>query len=95
MSSKLTTLKFLRGWALKHNITHEAISDLLTGLKQNHECFADDELEPRFPISARTLLKTEVRLVKKIVEPGHYIHTGLKKQLLKIVPKYLKKCIYF
>jgi len=95
MSSKLEILKFLRGWALKHNITHEAISDLLTGLKQSHECFADDELEPRFPINARTLLKTEVRLVKKIVEPGHYIHIGLKKQLLKIAPKYLKNVSTF
>jgi len=36
------------------------------------------------------IFKTEVRLVNKIVEPRHYIHTKLKKQLLKIAPKYLK-----
>lgn len=80
-------LQFLRVWALKHNVTHEAISDLLKGLKGNHECFADDS-EFRFPTSARTLLKTEVKLIKKVVKPGYYIHIGLQNQLLKIT--YLK-----
>lgn len=96
VSSKLMfPLNFLRGWALKHNITHAAISDLLAGLKENHECFADDESEPRFPTSARTLLQTEVKLIKKIVEPGYYIHIGLKKQLLKIAPKYFRNISTF
>lgn len=95
ISSKLMTLKFLRGWALKHNVSHAAISDLLAGLKENHECFADDESEPRFPTSARTLLQTEVKLIKKIVEPGYYMHIGLKKQLLKIAPKYLENVSTF
>ncbi|EFN72002.1 hypothetical protein EAG_06099, partial [Camponotus floridanus] len=79
----------LRGWALKHNITHEAVSELLKGLKKNHKCFAN-ELETNFPIDARTLLKTNVKLIKKVVQPGYYIHIGLQKQLLKIAPKYLK-----
>lgn len=61
----------------------------MKGLKENHECFADDS-ESRFSISARTLLKTEVKLVKKIIEPGYYIHIGLQNLLLKIAPKYLK-----
>ncbi|KYN18354.1 hypothetical protein ALC57_09336, partial [Trachymyrmex cornetzi] len=89
VSSNSKVLKFLRGWALKHNITHEATSDLLKGLKENYECFAD-ESESRFPISAKTLLKTEVKLTKKVVEPGCYIHIGLQKHLLKIAPKYFK-----
>jgi hypothetical protein len=58
-------------------------------LKENHECFAD-ESECKFPVSARTLLKTEIKLMKKVVEPGYYIHIGLQKQLLKIALKYLK-----
>lgn len=84
-------LKFLRGWALKYNITHEAVSNLLAGLKENHECFVDnDESNTRFPTDAQTLLKTNVKLSKKIVEPRSYIHIGLKNQLLKIAPKYFK-----
>ncbi|CAL1672516.1 unnamed protein product [Lasius platythorax] len=59
-------LKFLHGWALKHNITHKAISDLLHGLKENHECFAD-ESESKFSVDARTLLKTKVKLIKKLL----------------------------
>lgn len=89
VSANLKVLQFLRGWALKHNITHEAISDLLKGLKENHECFTDDS-ETIFPINARTLLKTEVKLIKKVVKPGYYIHIGLQNQLLKIAFKYLK-----
>ncbi|KAL0116375.1 hypothetical protein PUN28_009769 [Cardiocondyla obscurior] len=46
---------------------------LRAGLKENHECFADDKSEPRFPTSAQTLLQTEIKLMKKIVEPGYYI----------------------
>jgi len=80
---------------LKYNIRHEAISNLLTGLKENHECFMDSETELRFSISAYTLLKTNVKLIKKVVELGYYTHIGLKKQLLKIVPKYLKNVKYF
>lgn len=95
VSSQLKILKFLRSWALKHNITHKAISDLLTGLQQNHECFAGHESKHKFPINARTLLKTEVKLIKKTVEPGYYIHIGLKKQLLKVAPKYLKNVSTF
>ncbi|KYN18622.1 hypothetical protein ALC57_09060 [Trachymyrmex cornetzi] len=84
-------LKFLRGWALKHNITHAAISDLLVGLKENDQCFADDQSEPKFPIreSARTLLKTRRTMLLYIV------HIGLKKQLLKIARKYLKNVSIF
>lgn len=63
---------------------------MLAGLKSNHDCFADDELEPKFPIDARTLLKTNVKCIRKIVEPGYYIHIGLEKQLLKNCSNYLK-----
>lgn len=90
VSANFKVLKFLRGWALKHNVTHEAISDLLKGLKENHKCFADDS-ETTFPLNARTLLKTEIKLNKKGVEPGYYIHIGLQNQLLKIASKYLKR----
>lgn len=89
VSANSKMLQFLGGWVLKHNVTHDAISDLLKGLKQNHVCFADDT-EYKFPNSARTLLKTKINFIKKVVEPGHYIHIGLKNQLLKIAPQYLK-----
>lgn len=89
VSDNSKMIKFLRGWALKHNVTHEATSDLLKDLKENHECFVD-ESKFTFPVTARTLLKTKVKFIKKVVEPGYYIHIGLQKQLLKIAPKYLK-----
>lgn len=63
---------------------------MLAGLKKNHECFAD-ELEAKFPINARTLLMTKLKLIKKVVDStGYYIHFGLKRQLLKLASKYLR-----
>jgi len=62
----------------------------LAGLKENHKCFDDTKSEIRISINARTLLKTDVKLIKKVVESGFYVHVGLKKQLLKIASKYLK-----
>ncbi|KYN00716.1 hypothetical protein ALC62_08503 [Cyphomyrmex costatus] len=95
VSSNTKVLKFLKSWALKHNITHSALSDLLAGLKKNHECFAD-ESETKFPINARTLLMTKLKLVTKVIDStGYYIHFRLKRQLLKLAPKYLRNVSTF
>lgn len=59
----------LSQWALKHNITHTAINDLLKILKP-YDC--------NLPIDARTLLSTPKNHVLKSIEPGSYYHFGLK-----------------
>lgn len=70
----------IRQWAMKHNITHNALSELLTGLKNTVESLA------YLPSDARTLLKSSsVVFNKRICEPGNYIHIGLTKQLKLIL----------
>ncbi|KAI8436393.1 hypothetical protein MSG28_009998 [Choristoneura fumiferana] len=66
----------LRHWALKYQVTHVAINALLNILK-NHNCFD-------LPADARSLLKTPENVITRIVEPGHYSHIGLEKNLRKI-----------
>ncbi|XP_018911483.2 uncharacterized protein [Bemisia tabaci] len=69
--------EFLRSWALKHGITHVALSDLCKGLKDTHpECFTQLKKD------ARSILHTPKEPLKLIkVDPGEYIHVGLRKQL--------------
>ena len=71
---------FLRSWAIKHNVTATAVTDLLTGLKNNVNC-----LNNELPTDARTLLKTNMPLLKKAVEPRNYIHFGLEYNLKIII----------
>lgn len=71
---------FLRGWGIKHNVTASAVSDLLVGLKENV-----DSLTNILPSDSRTLFKTNLILEKISVEPGNYIHFGLKTQLNHLV----------
>lgn len=66
----------LTQWALKHNITHSAITDLLLILKPKF---------PTLPINARTLLNTPRELTIHQVEPGKYYHFGFKYCLVKLL----------
>jgi len=52
---------FLRSWAIKHNVAATAVTDLLTGLKNNVNC-----LNNKLPTDARTLLKTNISLLKRL-----------------------------
>lgn len=61
---------FLAIWALRHNLSHLALNELLTFLKSNVFSF--------LPVDSRTLLKTPRIKSIKTVEPGEYIHIGLK-----------------
>jgi len=45
-------LTSIKNWAVQHNISHIALSNLLKVLKTNHNCFH------YFPNDSRTLLKT-------------------------------------
>lgn len=57
-------------WALHHNVTHNALNDLLHLLQ--HPVPAD------LPLDARTLLGTARELSFKEVAPGIYYHFGLQ-----------------
>ncbi|XP_061716589.1 uncharacterized protein LOC133524523 [Cydia pomonella] len=67
----------LRHWAIKNQITHVATNELLNILK-DHECFD-------LPADARSLLKTPANVICRVVEPGHYSHIGLEKNLREIL----------
>ncbi|GBP73484.1 hypothetical protein EVAR_29376_1 [Eumeta japonica] len=67
----------LRYWALKHQVPHIAITSLLSILR-SHQCF-------NLPADARTLLKTPVNVITRVVEPGLYSHIGLESNLRKIL----------
>lgn len=56
-------------WAIDHNITQVALTDLLKILKPEH---------PELPVDARSLLKTcrESKTIK--IDPGEYFHFGLE-----------------
>lgn len=72
----------LSDWALRHNITHKVIDNLLKLLTNN---FPDCEL----PRSARTLLGT-TRSTTKIttIQGGDYLHIGLEPALNSLVDAY-------
>lgn len=66
----------LAGWALKNNITHTAINELLVIL---------NPLRNELPKDARTLVHTPRKICTKIVEPGHYYHFGLEKCIVNLL----------
>lgn len=74
-SSVRPTQGLLRDWAIKHQITHTALRDLLEILKNRY----DSEL----PVDPRTLCKTPSHLSSQIkhLGGGEYFHFGLKNAL--------------
>lgn len=71
---------FLQEWATKHLIKHNALDDLLEGLKKNGH--------PELPSTARTLLKTP-RLIKSVVKSGmECVHFNLRESLLEQLQRY-------
>ncbi|KAK5647965.1 hypothetical protein RI129_002857 [Pyrocoelia pectoralis] len=66
----------IRNWALTHNIPLNAISDLLKILKSYF---------PSLPTDARSLLNTPRHIVKKKIEPGEYVHFGLRDCIEKLL----------
>ncbi|KAJ8915730.1 hypothetical protein NQ315_000665 [Exocentrus adspersus] len=76
----------LTTWALKHNISQLALSDLLDILRKQN---------PELPEDARTLLKTprNTGSLIKVIEPGVYYHFGLSSCLESLVTEFLKVSI--
>ncbi|KAI2645785.1 Large tegument protein deneddylase [Labeo rohita] len=71
---------FLQQWATKHLIKHNALEDLLRGLKQNGH--------PELPSTARTLLKTP-RHITSVVKSGmECVHFNLRENLLEQLQRY-------
>lgn len=68
----------IREWAMKYNIAHSAINDLLTILRPNY---------PELPFNVRTLLKTPRKITVKQVEPGIYYHFGLQQCIENLLLK--------
>uniref|UniRef100_A0A1Y1K7P0 DUF4806 domain-containing protein n=1 Tax=Photinus pyralis TaxID=7054 RepID=A0A1Y1K7P0_PHOPY len=69
----------IRQWALEFNINQNALSNLLKRLNQ-HKCFVNV-----LPQDARTLLGTPRVINIKNINPGNYIHFGLKDNIKKIL----------
>lgn len=80
-SPEIPISNFLSGWAVKYNISHNAVNGLLKGLK-THKCFN------YLPVDSRTLIKIPYNTSKEIrtVEPGIYHHFGLANGILKHPP---------
>lgn len=64
---------FLQHWALKHQITHSALDDLLVGLKANGHT--------ELPSTARTLLSTPRDIRSTPVSGMEYVHFGLRRAI--------------
>ncbi|KAL7291168.1 hypothetical protein TKK_0015084 [Trichogramma kaykai] len=78
LSSKLQLI--LSYWAIDHNISHSAITDLLHSIKGDLPDLTE------LPYNARTLLKTPKFTGDiDIMENGQYCHFGMKTCLEKIV----------
>lgn len=73
---------FLTDWALRNRITHSAVSTLLQELKSHH-CFS------KLPHNARTLFRTITQYVVKTIEPGEYIHFGLRNGVNNTIKEHL------
>jgi len=65
-------------WAVKHHISHTALSALLLTLRK-HSCFST------LFVNVQTLLKTPKQQDIRIVIPGTYYHFGLLKSIRQIL----------
>ncbi|KAK9751458.1 hypothetical protein QE152_g5046 [Popillia japonica] len=66
----------LKHWAIKNNINHSALRDLLSVLSGTREHYFH-----RLPKDPRTFLSTPRKSVIRKVDPGCYCHIGIQKSL--------------
>jgi len=74
----------IKNWAVQHNISHLALSNLLKVLKTNHNCFH------YFPNDSRTLLKTNVSkqpLQIQAINPGTFCYFGVVNGIKSCIGK--------
>lgn len=67
---------FLATWSVRHNSSHRSINELLVFFKKYF---------PELPKDARTLLKTPKVNCIIDMEPGEYVHIGLKRGLDRVL----------
>ncbi|CAG9825685.1 unnamed protein product [Phaedon cochleariae] len=82
---------FLSSWALKNNVTHTALSELLSWFSTKPDIY-------HLPLDARTLLKTPVNSRVEKMGKGEFYYFGLKKYLddiFKIYPTCLEMNLDF
>ncbi|XP_030756023.1 uncharacterized protein LOC115882241 isoform X2 [Sitophilus oryzae] len=72
---------FLRGWAIKNNLTHTSITELLTWFSSNPNIC-------NLPKNARTLLKTPRQIDVRVIGNGKFYYIGLQKEIKRIFSKY-------
>lgn len=66
---------YIRQWAIRNNITHSALNELLTILRKNN---------PLLPKDARTLLQTKRESEVKQMGQGQYVYFGLAKYISQL-----------
>lgn len=82
---------FLRNWALKNNITHNATSELLTWLASNPDVTV-------LPKCTQSLLKTPSNLKVDRMGQGEFFYFGLNEKLFPFFQQDTKcnrVCLYF
>lgn len=65
-------------WALRHQIPHIVLNDLLKNLRKNNDFKS-------LPKDARTLLKTPKNTVVKNIDGGIYYHFGIKEEVKLLI----------
>jgi len=69
----------LRQWALKNNVSHVAMDDLLLILRRRY---------PELPKDSRTVMRTCSNVQVQAVSGGHYHHFGLVNGLKTVIDKF-------
>lgn len=87
MEKSLGIKDSLHSWAVRHNITATVTSDLL-----NH--FKNEWLNNGNSFDVRTLLNTNISILKSVVQPDHYIYFGLDNNSKILVNNYLFENIH-
>lgn len=76
----LSLENFLKVWAVKYFVNRNTLNVLLK--------FLNNKIDKKIPHDYRKLLQTPRQIPLNYVDPGNYVHIGLKKH----VDKFLKKC---
>lgn len=74
----------LRGWALRNNISHNALDDLLREIRTVEPLDSWNDL----PLSARTLLKTTGRVPTEFIGPMERVNLDIKETIVSNFLKY-------
>lgn len=75
---RINLQSYIKNWAVKHNITLSALTDLLIVLKPQH---------PELPKDSRSLLRVSSKYEIITVDPGQYCHLGLERGINYIFKK--------